>query len=271
MSTAFDCSCVRRSPVFPLLAALCIVGPTLLRAEEPTNRESADTKPAANQLARDIVGVWTRRAIPYGSAPQVEGRQHKFFADKYWVATHRDDSGYMVYAVGGTYDLAGGNYTEYDSFATLYCEGAIGVTFRFKIDVDRKNFWQIGMNNEYTEKYTRVVDKDQSPLARKLHGAWTRTASSAAIPSSAKLKQCKFYDSGCWIQLDTNKDGLAVTAHGGKYKLAYDVLIEETTSSTDFTAHPIGEVAKSKVVVKDEAIQLTGVEDQVAEEWTRAK
>ena len=27
------------------------------------------------------------------------------------------------------------------------------------------------------------------------------------------------------FELDTNKDGLAVTAHGGKYKLAYDVLI----------------------------------------------
>lgn len=268
MSTPFDRRSLRRRPFFSLFVALCLFGPTQLQAQQPTNRESDARKLAPRQLGRDIVGVFTRRAVPHGGAPHVEGRQHKFFADKYWVATHRDDSGYMVYAVGGTYDLVDGNYTETDRFGTYYCQGLIGGVFQFKIDVDRKNFWQIGMNNEYTEKYTRVTDRDESPLAQKLHGAWTRTA---ADDDSAKLKQYKFYDSGRWIRLDTNKDGLAVTAHGGKYQLAYDVLTEETTSSTDFTVHPIGEVKKSKVVAQDDAIQLTAIDGQQTEEWARAK
>jgi hypothetical protein len=256
-----------------VIAALCALGLTQLRAEEPDSSSSA-TKPlpqlAENPLHRNLIGVWTRRAVPYGGAPQVEGRQYKFFGDKYWVATHSDDSGYMIYAVGGTYDLVDGNYTEYDKFGTLYCQGLIGGVFNFKIDVDSKKFWQIGMNNEYTEKYRRVAVKNEPPLALSLRGAWTRTAPSANAPQGQGVVY-KFLDAGRWIRLDTDKDGLALTAHGGTYKLAYDVLLEKTTSSTDFTAHPIGEVTKSKVVVKDQTILLTGVDDKLTEEWTRAK
>ena len=155
----------------------CLLGQTPLRAAEPTS-SSTEEQPGhpdsdRQSCPRKSIGVWTREAVPRGWVPNVMGTEYKFFTDKYWVVTHADKSGFAIYAHGGTYELEGDKQIGTIVFSTLYNAGMIGQSHECKIDIDNNIYWQIGIDNDYTEKWTRADGGEKSQVNRDLIGVWT--------------------------------------------------------------------------------------------------
>jgi hypothetical protein len=226
---------------------------------------------AEDQFARSIIGVWTRRAVPRGWADNRSGTEYKFFAENHWVVTHHDATGFAVYAHGGTYDLVRDKYAETFTFSTLYNARMIGLVINFKIDVDGDKYMQVGLDNEYTETWTRESDGQESQVARELVGAWARVATSDNRASNMNATQYRFFGGKHWIALDANKAGLVLIARGGTFDVEDDNYTEKVTYSTQFSAYPIGKVTKSQVVVNSDTLLLSSVDDQRTEKWKRAK
>jgi hypothetical protein len=259
------------------LALIAILGlsSTVLLAEEPLDRapkestQQSISPTIANAPAASLNGVWSRRAVPNGNGSNDMGTQYKFFAGKHWLCAHCDDSGYVVYALGGTYKEAGGVYTETDEFATRYCQGMIGQQYSFKVSVDDKEFWQIGVNNDYTEKYAKDEGADDSPLANSLQGVWARTTKPYANAPDAELLQYKFFAGQRWFMVNVRKDGFVLTTCGGTFQLDGDELTETTKYSSEFTAHKIDAESRYKVEIKADSLVESNLNHQIPAKWKR--
>ena len=80
----------------------------------------------------------------------------KFFTGKHWTVTNADESGKVVYHLGGTYTLDGEEYAESVKYATEINANQIGKTFKFNIKVEGDKYTQVGIDNPYSEIWKRA-------------------------------------------------------------------------------------------------------------------
>jgi hypothetical protein len=140
-----------------VFATLALATPIAIVARLRADDEK--TKPAtkSSQLAKDLIGTWAFVGSPGDEAkPPATGFRLKFFTGKHWTVTNADESGKVVYHLGGTYTLDGEEYAETVKYATEINASQIGKTFKFKIKVEGDKYTQVGIDNPYSEVWKRA-------------------------------------------------------------------------------------------------------------------
>lgn len=81
----------------------------------------------------------------------------KFWGLKHWAITQLDpETGRLMFHHGGTYTLDRDSYTETVTFAADNTNNMIGMTLKFKIKVDGDTYTQLGVGNNYNERWARL-------------------------------------------------------------------------------------------------------------------
>jgi hypothetical protein len=96
-----------------------------------------------------IQGVWERK---------VEGGTTglKFISSGKWIITNRDAAGKVLFHHGGSYTFDGTIYVETVEFANENTANMIGSSFKFELSVKNDVLHQKGIENPWTEDWTRV-------------------------------------------------------------------------------------------------------------------
>jgi hypothetical protein len=125
-----------------IFASLCLA--TAIRADEPKTTTATKEIPASA-----IEGVWERKG---------EGGfiGLKFISNGRWIITNRDAAGKVLFHHGGTYTYDGINYVESVEFANESSAEMIGSKFKFELSVKDDVLHQKGVDNPWTEDWTRV-------------------------------------------------------------------------------------------------------------------
>lgn len=139
-----------------LVTALCFLVPltSSLIAQEPA-KDIKDT--GSKDLRKLLLGAWALAGTPESKDDPEPGARMKFWGLKHWCITETDpETGELEYHHGGTYTLDGDKYTETITFAAESTKSMIGMTFKFKIKVDRDTYIQIGNGNPFNERWVRL-------------------------------------------------------------------------------------------------------------------
>ena len=105
-----------------------------------------------SQFREAMLGTWELTDSP------ADGRSRlKYWGLSRWTITDFNTAtGEVVFHHGGTYTLDGITYTETINFATEGTQNLIGTTYTFEIDAQGDSFTQTGVNNSFTEEWTRL-------------------------------------------------------------------------------------------------------------------
>ncbi len=145
---------------------LIIVG-VLLTADQTTSSSGTVHAPSpsvtnaqATTEPFPLVGTWvflstedpapTRSAIPGNSIKVVTERGFHL------TRTH-PETGDVLFHHGGSYTLDGTDYTETIEFANAANQSLINQMFRFKIEIQKDTFRQVGVGNRWTEVWRRLI------------------------------------------------------------------------------------------------------------------
>jgi hypothetical protein len=140
-----------------VIATLALATPIAIVARLKADDEKTKQATKSSQLAKDVIGAWVFAGSPGDEAkPAATGFRLKFFGGKHWTVTNSDETGNVVYHLGGTYTLDGDEYAETVKYATENSASQIGKTFKFKIKVEGDKYTQVGIENPYAEVWKRA-------------------------------------------------------------------------------------------------------------------
>jgi hypothetical protein len=147
-------------------SALCAALTILVASAAPSaaaERDDDANAPAASteqSLRQALLGAWTLAGETESTGEPPAAARLKFWGLGHWVITQSDpNTGQLIFHHGGTYTLEGDNYAETIAFAARSTEYLIGRTFKYKIKVDGDTYTQIGVGNEFNERWVRLKTK----------------------------------------------------------------------------------------------------------------
>jgi hypothetical protein len=123
----------------------CVLGLAIGADKDTAKVETAKTIPEAA-----IQGAWEFKTD--------DGVRHlKFIANGKWTVTQSDPkTGKVLFHHGGSYTFDGKIYVETVEFANENTAEMIGNKFKFEITLTNDAFHQKGIENPWTEDWTRV-------------------------------------------------------------------------------------------------------------------
>lgn len=135
------------------LAFTGLVASFAIADDEP----ATEAEPQASELQKSLLGAWALAGELDSTNEPDAGARMKFWGLKHWCITETNqDTGEITYHHGGTYTLDGDNYSETITFAAENTQNIVGMTFKFKIKVDKDTYLQTGVGNPFNERWVRL-------------------------------------------------------------------------------------------------------------------
>ena len=158
VSTSADPPAVGATPskAIPSKAADASTGDVPPDAADDRGADHGADDAAMSTSHESLRGAWLLEGNADGSVTGSAGLRKKFFGDGQWCVTEVSAlGGQVVLHLGGSYEIANGEYVETVEYAAGTAAGQRGKQFRFRLEVFKDHYIQTGLDNPYHESWVR--------------------------------------------------------------------------------------------------------------------